>query len=61
MLHTLFSDVPVEQQETVAGGDGISCSCFNKVSQEDPKKFDKFVQEIRGINWPFPFPFFLLP
>lgn len=58
MLHTLFSDVPVEQQETVAGGDGIFCSCFNEVSPKDPEKIDP---GIKGINWPFPFPFFLLP
>jgi hypothetical protein len=43
MLHTLFSDVPVEQQETVAGGNEISCSCSNtKLEGKD------FNEEIRS-------------
>lgn len=39
MLHTLFSDVPVEQQETVAGGNN-NCSCSTTLlTGEEAKKF----------------------
>ncbi|MDM3849750.1 MAG: hypothetical protein PT119_07160 [Aphanizomenon gracile PMC627.10] len=55
MLHTLFSDVPVEQQETVAGGDGSSCFCSNKkFSPEESKKFDEILRSF----FLFPFPMF---
>ena len=52
MLHTLFSDVPVEQQETVAGGDKTSCSC--SISPEESKKLDEILRSY--IYFPFPFP-----
>ena len=56
MLHTLFSDVPVEQQETVAGGDKTSCSCSNKeFSPEESKKLNEI---LRSYIFPFPFPMF---
>ncbi|WP_160170588.1 hypothetical protein [Aphanizomenon flos-aquae] len=39
MLHTLFSDVPVEQQETVVGGDN-RCSCSTtSLTEEQAKEF----------------------
>lgn len=52
MLHTLFSDVPVEQQETVAGGNSCYCSCSdNKLSEEESKKL---FNEINKIWFLFP-------
>jgi hypothetical protein len=53
MLHTLFSDVPVEQQETVAGGNEISCSCSNKeFSPEESKNLNEILKRIFGFTLP---------
>ena len=50
-LHTLFSDVPVEQQETLAGGDShFYCSFFNHrpKSKEGGEKLIKWLKEIHN-------------
>ena len=54
MLHTLFSNVPVEQQETVAGGNEISCSCSNKEFPEEFKnlKLNEILKRIFGFTLP---------
>ncbi|QSV71150.1 MAG: hypothetical protein HEQ20_10765 [Aphanizomenon flos-aquae KM1D3_PB] len=53
MLHTLFSNVPVEQQETVAGGNSY-CSCSNKefISPEESEKLKKILEKFFGFTLP---------
>lgn len=47
MLHTLFSDVPVEQQETVAGGNSCYCSCSdNKLSREELDELPEAIKRL---------------
>ena len=52
MLHTLFSNVPVEQQETVAGGNSY-CSCSNKeFSPEESEKLKEILEKFFGFTLP---------
>ena len=50
MLHTLFSDVPIEQQETVVGGNN-NCSCSNtQLTEEQAKELFEFLKTLNNLG-----------
>jgi hypothetical protein len=53
MLHTLFSDVPVEQQETVVGGESFSYYSFsrtNKGKELTKEEREEWLKKIWAVN-----------